>query len=59
MKNKIIYRKALNQHFSYIGKNNYLSYVFQLARIHDSVEEKRQVSGNWNNMSNYLNERQL
>lgn len=55
----MIYRKALNQRFSYIGKNNYLSYVFQLARIHDSVEEKRQVSGNWNNMSNYLNERQL
>lgn len=54
IQNDRMYRKALNQRFSYIGKNNYLSYVFRVARVHDSDSVKRQVSGHWGRMSQYL-----
>lgn len=47
MQNAGMYRKALNQRFSYIGKNNYLSYLFRVSRVHESDSVKRQASGHW------------
>lgn len=52
--NTAMYRKTLNARFSYVGKNNYLSYVFRVAKIHSSTMVKHQIKGHWKNLENYL-----
>lgn len=49
-----MYRKALYERFTYIGKSNYLSYVFRVAGVHDSKVIKQQVRGHWRKMHNHL-----
>lgn len=49
-----MYRKALYERFTYIGKSNYLSYVFRVAGVHDSKVVKQQVRGHWHKMHNHL-----
>lgn len=52
--NSGMYRKAINERFSYIGKNNYLAYVFRVAKIHKSKEAKRQIKKHWQSLESYI-----
>lgn len=49
-----MYMRKLYKKYTYIGKRNYISYVFRVAQIHDSKNVKRQISGHFNDFNNYL-----
>lgn len=52
-----MYMRKLHTRYTYIGKRNYLSYVFKVAKIHDSKNVKRQMSGHLNVFNNYLSKK--
>ncbi len=52
-----IYRKTLHSKFTYIGKRNYISYVFRVSKVHNSKNVKRQMKGHFKLFEGYLNER--
>ena len=52
-----IYRRTLHSRFTYIGKRNYISYVFRVSEVHKSKNVKRQVKGHFKLFKEYLNER--
>lgn len=52
-----IYRKTLHSRFTYIGKRNYISYVFRVSEVHNSKNVKRQVKGHYKLFEKYLGER--
>ncbi len=52
-----IYRRTLHSRFTYIGKRNYISYVFRVSEVHNSKNVKRQVKGHFKLFKEYLDER--
>ena len=52
-----IYRRTLHSRFTYIGKRNYISYVFRVSKVHNSKNVKTQVKGHYNLFKEYLNKR--
>ena len=52
-----IYRRTLHSRFTYIGKRNYISYVFRVSEVHKSKNVKRQVKSHFKLFKEYLNER--
>jgi RNA-directed DNA polymerase len=53
-----MYMRALYTRFTYIGKRNYVSYVFRVANEFESKNIKRQVKGHFNIFNDYLIRRQ-
>lgn len=49
-----IYMRTLHTRFTYIGKRNYISYVFRVADIHKSNNVKRQVKSHYKLFNQYL-----
>lgn len=49
-----IYMRKLHTRFTYIGKRNYISYVFRVADFHECSNVKRQVKGHYELFSRYL-----
>ena len=49
-----IYMRTLHTRFTYIGKRNYISYVFRVADIHKSNNVKKQVKGHYKLFDQYL-----
>ena len=49
-----MYMRKLHTRFTYIGKRNYISYVFRVANVHDSNNVKRQVKGHYKLFNEYL-----
>ncbi len=49
-----MYMRKLHTRFTYIGKRNYISYVFRVANVHDSNNVKRQVKGHYRLFNEYL-----
>ncbi|WP_407409914.1 antiviral reverse transcriptase Drt2 [Acinetobacter sp.] len=52
--NHNMYMRTLYTRFTYIGKRNYLSYVFRVSREFESKNIKRQVKGHFNIFNDYL-----
>ncbi len=52
-----IYKRTLHSRFTYIGKRNYISYVFRVSEVHNSKNVKRQVKGHYKLFEEYLNAR--
>lgn len=55
--NKNINKKTLYKRYTYIGKNNYISYAFRVAKEFNSKNVKQQVSGHLNIFNNYLDKK--
>lgn len=49
-----MYMRKLHTRFTYIGKRNYIGYVFRVANVHDSNNVKRQVKGHYRLFNEYL-----
>ena len=49
-----MYMRKLYKRYTYIGKRNYLSYVFRVAKAHESKNVKRQMSGHFEDFNKYL-----
>ena len=49
-----MYMRTLHTRFTYIGKRNYISYVFRVADIHKSNNVKKQVKGHYKLFNQYL-----
>lgn len=52
-----IYMRTLYTRFTYIGKRNYVSYVFRVAKIFESKNIKRQIKGHFNVFNEYMTKR--
>lgn len=52
-----IYKRTLHSRFTYIGKRNYISYVFRVSDVHNSKNVKRQVKGHYKLFKEYLGAR--
>ncbi|MFZ2554659.1 MAG: RNA-directed DNA polymerase, partial [Psychrobacter urativorans] len=52
-----IHMRTLHSRFTYIGKRNYISYVFRVSEVHNSKSVKRQVKGHYKLFRKYLDER--
>lgn len=52
-----IYKRTLHSRFTYIGKRNYISYVFRVSEVHNSKNVKRQVKGHYKLFRDYLDKR--
>lgn len=52
-----IYMRTLHTRFTYIGKRNYISYVFRVADIHKSNNVKRQVKSHYKLFNQYLSKK--
>lgn len=52
-----IYKRTLHSRFTYVGKRNYISYVFRVSEVHNSKNVKRQVKGHYKLFKEYLNAR--
>ncbi|ENV35078.1 antiviral reverse transcriptase Drt2 [Acinetobacter gerneri] len=52
--NHDIYMKTLYDRFTYIGKRNYVSYVYRVAKEFESKNVKRQIKGHFNIFTDYL-----
>lgn len=55
--NHDMYMRTLYTRFTYIGKRNYVSYVFRVAKEFESKNIKRQVKGHFNIFNDYLSKR--
>lgn len=55
--NHNMYMRALYTRFTYIGKRNYVSYVFRVAKEFESKNIKNQVKGHLYIFNDYLNRR--
>ena len=52
-----MYMRTLHTRFTYIGQKNYISYVFRVAKVHESKNIKRQVKGHYSLFNDYLDKR--
>ena len=52
-----IYKRTLHSRFTYIGKRNYISYVFRVSDVHNSKNVKRQIKGHYKLFKEYLDAR--
>lgn len=55
--NDDMYMRTLYTRFTYIGKRNYVSYVFRVAKEFESKNIKRQIKGHFNIFTDYLDNR--
>lgn len=49
-----IYLRTLHERFTYIGKRNYVSYTFRVAKEFQSKNIKRQIKSHFNTFNDYL-----
>lgn len=52
-----MYMRKLHTRYTYIGKRNYLSYVFRVTKIHNSKNVKRQMKSHFDTFNQYLNKK--
>lgn len=55
--NHDIYMRTLYTRFTYIGKRNYVSYAYRVAKEFNSKNIKRQIKGHFNVFNDYLEKR--
>lgn len=55
--NHDMYMRTLYTRFTYIGKRNYVSYAYRVAKEFESKNIKRQIRGHFNLFNNYLDKR--
>lgn len=55
--NHNMYMRTLYTRFTYIGKRNYVSYVFRIAKEFESKNVKKQVKGHFNVFNDYLDKK--